>query len=257
MTIHQDDWDKHWGQYADSAAENPAQEYRRRLVFALLGIQGDGSGARILDIGSGQGDFAADLAKWLPQARIVGLELSQTGVEVARLKVPSARFSQCDLLHAAPLPDDLLAWATHAVCTEVLEHLDQPLTLLRNAQGYLAPGCRLVVTVPGGPMSAFDKHIGHRQHYSPEMLRDLLRGAGFQVERATGAGFPFFNVYRSVVILRGDKLAEDVASHADGRHSALARFVMRIFGMLFHFNISASPWGWQTVAVASKSPRTS
>lgn len=257
MTIHQDDWDKHWGQYADSVAENPAQEYRRQLVFALLGIQGDGSGARILDIGSGLGDFAVDLGKRHPQAGVAGLELSQTGVEVARRKVPTARFLQRDLLQPAAIPDDLQAWATHAVCAEVLEHLDQPLTLLRNAQGYLAPGCRLVVTVPGGPMSAFDKHIGHRQHYSPEMLRDLLRDAGFQVERATGAGFPFFNVYRSVIILRGDKLAEDVASHPDGRHSALARLGMRVFGMLFHFNVSASPWGWQTVAVASKPAQAS
>ena len=27
------------------------------------------------------------------------------------------------------------------------------------------PGCRVVITVPGGPRSAFDKHIGHRRHF--------------------------------------------------------------------------------------------
>jgi 2-polyprenyl-3-methyl-5-hydroxy-6-metoxy-1,4-benzoquinol methylase len=249
-TIQQDDWDKHWEQYADSAAENPAQEYRRRLVLSLLGIEGDGSGARILDIGAGQGDFAADLVKLLPGATVLGLELSQTGVEVARRKVPAARFFQCDLLQEAAVPDDLKNWATHAVCSEVLEHLDQPQTLLRNVKGYLAPGCRLIVTVPGGPMSAFDKHIGHRRHYTPEMMTQVLRDAGFQPQQATGAGFPFFNVYRSVVILRGDKLVEDVAS--DGRQSALALFVMRVFKVLFRLNVPASRWGWQTVAVASK-----
>ena len=254
MTIHNDDWDEHWGRYADSAEKNPAQEYRRRVALDLLGIQGDGSGARILDIGSGLGDFAVDLGKRHPQARIVGLELSQKGVEVARRKVPTARFCQRDLLQPAAIPDDLKFWATHAVCSEVLEHLDEPSTLLRNVQGYLAPGCRLVVTVPGGPMSAFDKHIGHRQHYSPEMLRDLLRRAGLQPLRATGAGFPFFNLYRAAIVLRGDKLAGDIASRPDGRHSTLARFAMLVFGVLFHLNVPASPWGWQTVVVASNKP---
>lgn len=255
MTLEKDDWDKHWKRYADSAAQNPAQEYRRRLVLAELDVPGGGAGARILDIRAGQGDFAAEVFKLLPSATIVGLELSQTGVEVARGKVPAARFFQCDLLQAAEVPDDLKNWATHAVCSEVLEHLDEPKTLLRNVQGYLAPGCRLVVTVPGGPMSAFDKHIGHRRHYSPAMMSELLRQAGFQPQQAIGAGFPFFNVYRSVVILRGDRLIEDVAS--DGRQSSLALFVMRVFKLLFRFNVSVSPWGWQTVAVASKSQRLS
>jgi 2-polyprenyl-3-methyl-5-hydroxy-6-metoxy-1,4-benzoquinol methylase len=36
------------------------------------------------------------------------------------------------------------------VCSEVLEHVDRPRELLANAAAYLAPGCRLVVTVPGG-----------------------------------------------------------------------------------------------------------
>ena len=57
-----------------------------------------------------------------------------------------------------------------------------------------------VVTVPGGPMSAFDRHIGHRRHFSPDDLRAVLLAAGFQVERTTGVGFPFFNLYRLVAI---------------------------------------------------------
>ena len=33
-----DDWDHHWSQYGESAEDNPAQSYRRRLVLALLGL---------------------------------------------------------------------------------------------------------------------------------------------------------------------------------------------------------------------------
>jgi len=92
--------------------------------------------------------------------------------------------------------------ATHAIASEVLEHLDDPVTLLRNGMAYMAPGCRVIVTVPGGPISAFHRHIGHRRHYTPVLLRDLLTAAGFEVEVSTGIGFPFFNLYIGALVWR-------------------------------------------------------
>jgi SAM-dependent methyltransferase len=250
MTDERDDWDKHWSEYADSAADNPAQRYRRGLVLKLLGIRGDGAGARILDIGSGVGDLAAAVTRRLPKANVAGLELSRRAVEIAARKVPGARFCQADLLRDAAVPGALRGWATHAVCSEVLEHLDEPSKLLENVRGYLAPDCRLVVTVPGGPMSAFDKFIGHRRHYSTGDLGRLLSSAGYRIERTAAAGFPFFNLYRAVVILRGKRLPRDVAAAPGRSYSLLARLTMRIFGIVFLANVSRSPWGWQTAAVA-------
>ena len=93
------------------------------------------------------------------------------------------------------------------MCSEVLEHLDDPATLLGNALPNLAPGCRLVVTVPGGPRSAFDRHIGHRRHYNRRDLRRLLEGVGLRVDGVIAAGFPFHTLYRLAVILRGERLA--------------------------------------------------
>jgi SAM-dependent methyltransferase len=235
-----DEWDRHWDDYATSAERNPAQRYRRKLALSLLG----GPPTRLLDIGSGQGDFAAEAAAAFPGAEIVGLELSATGVEVARRKVARAEFIQWDLLADRQPPPERRNWATHAVCSEVLEHLDEPERLLRNVKAWLAPGCRLVVTVPGGPISPFDRHIGHRRHYRPEELRALLETAGLPVETAHGAGFPFFNLYRCTVIARGRKLIGDVTR----KPSAAARLAMDTFDNLFGFNLHTV--GWQTVAVA-------
>jgi hypothetical protein len=92
----------------------------------------------------------------------------------------------------------------------------------------MADGCRLVITVPGGPMSAFDKHIGHRKHWRPQEIEDLMRKAGFTPERVTGAGFPFFNLYRCVVIMRGEKLIQDVSS-GSGASSLSARIAAAVF----------------------------
>jgi SAM-dependent methyltransferase len=240
-----DDWNQHWADFAVAAGLNPAQRYRHELIIRLLAR--NGSPRQVLDIGSGTGDLAAVVRAALPAAEILGLELSKEGVDLARRKVPDARFEERDLMAQEPPPTEQRAWATHAVCSEVLEHLDEPEQLLRNAINYLARGCVLIVTVPGGPMSAFDKHIGHRQHFRPKELRRVLERAGFEVERATGAGFPFFNLYRIVVILRGRRLVSDVSS-GDTRRPA--RIAMALFALLFRLNLDRSRWGWQTVAYA-------
>jgi trans-aconitate methyltransferase len=244
-----DDWEEHWSEFTAAAESNPAQRYRRKVLLRLLHVHGCGTGARILDIGSGQGDLAADLCSEFTRADVLGIELSATGVEVAKKKVPCARFLQRDLLGSSELPQEFLRWAQFATCSEVLEHLDEPRQLLSNATEYLAPGCVLIVTVPGGPRSAFDTHIGHRQHFTDASITRLLEDCGFQDVRAMRAGFPFFNLYRLVVILRGKKLVVDAAASSRGSMSIVARTVMRVFGILFKVNLSDSPWGWQMVAI--------
>src|SRR5206468_2504898 len=121
-----DDWDRHWRDYADTAEQNPAQNYRREIVLSLLDVAGAGEGSRIIDIGSGQGDMAAAIRTRFPRAEILGLELSEAGVEISRRKVPGPRFVQRNLLDETRVPADQLRWGTHAVCSEVIEHLDDP-----------------------------------------------------------------------------------------------------------------------------------
>jgi SAM-dependent methyltransferase len=248
VTAARDDWDAHWGQYAATAEDNPAQAYRRRRTLALL--REAGSPRRLLDVGSGQGDLLRSLDPEFPEAELVGLELSETGIAEGRRKVPRARFVRRNLLVDAPVPPDLERWATHAVCSEVLEHVDDPALLLRHAAAFMAPGCRLVVTVPGGPRSAYDRHIGHRPHFSRDRLRSVLASGGFDVDSVQAAGFPAFNLYKLVVIARGERLIAEVA---DDRPSRAAELAMRAFDGLFRVAaLPATPWGWQLVAVATR-----
>lgn len=249
-----DDWSRHWEEYSDSAARNPAQDYRRDLLLRLLNLPHSGKGVRLLDVGSGQGDLARDVSARYPAAEILGLELSASGVAISQHKVPGATFQQCNLLEENEVPSSQRAWATHAVCSEVVEHVDDPECLLRRAREYMAPGCTLIVTAPGGPMSAFDKHIGHRTHFTVKRMELLLRASGYEPRNATGAGFPFFNLYRCVVILRGQQLIEDVKTRHDQSSSRLANAVMSAFHFLFRLNAPSSPWGWQMVASASVPP---
>jgi SAM-dependent methyltransferase len=240
-----DDWDRHWDDYGETAAKNPAQAYRRWLILGLL--SGQEKPRRVLDIGSGTGDLAAEILAAFPSVELIGLDVSEAAVEYAARKVPAARFRQRDLLRAGNAEPELRGWANHAVCSEVLEHVEEPARLLANARPYLAPGCRLIVTVPGGPVSAFDRHIGHRRHFTPQTVRAAIEEAGFEVERTGRAGFPFFNVYRLIVLLRGQRLVDDFAH---GAGTAPARAMMKAFDLLFKLNLTSSPWGWQVFAAA-------
>jgi hypothetical protein len=93
-------------------------------------------------------------------------------------------------------------------------------------------------------MTPFDKHIGHRRHYSPHELRSMLMAAGFEIERVGGFGFPFYNLYRLGLLSRGAELVQMVS----GPPSLLIRAGYYIFDTLCRFNLDQ--WGWQTVGIA-------
>jgi len=240
----QDGWDQHWEQFAQSAEVGPTPRYRRQIVWSLFDFPPPGESVRFLEIGSGTGEFAKKFCESFPAASYLGLELSRTGISISRQRVPGARFLQRDLLQDAEQGDHVDYAATHGLCSEVLEHVDDPSILLRNAATYCSPGCRLIITVPGGPLNAFYRHIGHRRHYKPMEIASLLEQSGFEVEAAFGAGFPFFNVFQLLVTLRGPRFIGDVS----GRPSAAVRIGSRVFGALFRLN--SRRCGWQTIAVA-------
>lgn len=245
-----DDWDAHWQDYAVSNAQNPAQAYRRKVIFEQLGLDRARGPVRLIDLGSGSGELAAEVLRRRPDAEVLGLDLSESAVALARSKVPSAAFVQQDFSLPISLDARYQGWATHVVCSEVLEHLDAPAAVLRNVLPFLVPGCQVVITVPAGPMSAFDKHIGHRRHFEPDALAKIIAAGGLDVRSVYGAGFPFFNLYRLVVVARGKALVQDASG--DRTLPLTARAAMRVFSLLFRLNTSATRLGWQLVAVGVK-----
>jgi SAM-dependent methyltransferase len=252
LPVSRDDWNAHWDHYAESAALNPAQQMRHDIIARLLRDDPGHGPMRVLDLGSGQGDLVQKLAALWPEAEFVGAELGESGVAIARGKVPRATFLAADIFQPPAALREFAGWASDAICSEVLEHLDNPVSFLEQAREYLAPGARLIVTVPGGPMSAFDRHIGHRQHFNRRKIVSILEEAGYSVQRVCLAGFPFFNLYRLLVIARGERLARDVESRSGRESYRMARFVMKVFRILFRANLLDSPFGWQVVATARK-----
>jgi len=247
-----DDWSRHWDAYARAVSENPAQRMRHKLILSTISRM-PGKVEFLLDVGSGQGDFLQGAASSNAAGQLVGFELSGVGVAISQAKVPEATFIQADLLNPPETLREYEGKADVAVCSEVIEHVDNPVIFLQSLRNYLKPGGLLILTVPGGPMSAFDRHIGHRKHFSAKSTASTLQMARFSVENIQLAGFPFFNLYRLTVILRGKRLIDDVkAGPSDGRPSTLTTLGMRLFQFLFKWNSNDSPLGWQVIALARK-----
>src|SRR5450755_2456804 len=89
-----DDWDRHWDAHAASNALNPAQAYRRALIFEALGLGRAVAPVRLIEFGSGQGELSSEIAARYPEVELVGVDLSATGIAIARAKVPGAQFFQ-------------------------------------------------------------------------------------------------------------------------------------------------------------------
>jgi ubiquinone biosynthesis O-methyltransferase len=102
--------------------------------------------AKILDVGCGNGIITMNLARW--GFTVLGIDVSEKAIQEAMAKniFPNATF----LVKSA---DELTADGAQydgIVCSEVLEHLNNPSQLLRTLHQALKPSGVLIVTVPNG-----------------------------------------------------------------------------------------------------------
>ncbi|MGA9977914.1 MAG: methyltransferase domain-containing protein [Candidatus Sulfotelmatobacter sp.] len=130
--------------------ENP-WGYAKRFRFVRKSITTEYSGRpsgsiRVLDVGCGNGSFIA-----IPLARcgfdVTGIDFHRPSIERARglaSALPNSRFLQTTVTGlVAPLFDVI-------ILSEVLEHVSDPETLLRNSLTHLKPQGIMLVTLPNG-----------------------------------------------------------------------------------------------------------
>jgi 2-polyprenyl-3-methyl-5-hydroxy-6-metoxy-1,4-benzoquinol methylase len=143
---------------------------------------------RLLDFGCGSGGYLKRMAAlgW----RVTGLDVAEHAVGVARDELG------CDAL-AGSLPHPDLAPASFDVVTmwQSLEHVHDPLAILREVLRALVPGGTAVVAVPNFESVSsrlFGEHwVGldlprHLTHFTRDTLREMLRAAGFRVRSLRG-----------------------------------------------------------------------
>jgi glycosyltransferase involved in cell wall biosynthesis len=140
-------------------------------------------GPKLLEIGSGIGNFTGALLSTSPQAIVV------TDTSAAYLQRLSDRLDGSGVGTAVwdlndPPAQDLRDFADAAVCLNVLEHIPDDLTAMRNIRASLVPGGRLVALVPAKQwlFGTLDEQLGHCRRYEKIELQDKIVRAGFEIE---------------------------------------------------------------------------
>lgn len=179
-----DDWREDiWRAVPEDAV--PEQFARRR---ALL-LRNARSGDRVLDLGCGDGAFAAELVA--AGCAVTMADVAEEALRRARARAPGAEAVK--LAEGAPLPfaEDAFdaVWAG-----EVLEHVADVTGLLAEVRRVLRWGGVLVVTTPwhgrivAGTDAHFDPRADHLRFFSARTLRGVVADAGFADVRVHAAG---------------------------------------------------------------------
>lgn len=177
-----------------------ASHMHRVFMPHVLALSAAAPGMRVLDVGCGNG-FAA--GQFLARGcEVVGIDVSESGVALARATYPAGRFEvmQADssiLANLKSRPFDVV------ISTEVVEHLYAPRSYASGCFAAVRPGGRFVCSTPYhgyaknlalALMNKWDAHAsplwdgGHIKLWSRRTLSALLVEAGFVNLQFRGAG---------------------------------------------------------------------
>jgi SAM-dependent methyltransferase len=135
--------------------------------------------ARVLDAGCGSG---RNMIEFSSLGTVTGIELSETSVALARQREAGEIVSGSVL--EMPFPDDSFDLA---VSLDVIEHLEDDLSALRELRRTVAPGGALLVTVPAYQWlwSGHDEINHHHRRYTRRSLQRVAERAGWHQVRTT------------------------------------------------------------------------
>ena len=156
---------------------------RSEWILAALAKYLPFPGGKILDVGCGSGAVAAALAN--AGYEVTGVDTAEFLVRRAHLRVPGANLVCGDLQN---LPPSLYGPYGAIGFFDVLEHLDDPTMLLRDALRYARSGTLVIATVPAQERlySIVDHVSGHKRRYEVSELKALLESCGLRDAREHG-----------------------------------------------------------------------
>jgi SAM-dependent methyltransferase len=242
------DWEFIWQNMSDGMAQNPGRNYRFQKIIEMFP---DESNLKVLDFGCGTGNLLAMLQKYFPLNQYTGADSSATALERTLKKAPgvNAKLIQVsgDDAHLDLSSDSFDV----VVCSEVFEHIKNENKSVSLIYDLVKPGGTLLCSVPAGPMSHFDRFIGHHRHYSKAELRALLENSGFTNVHICRAGFPAVNILRIFTILYGKRLVTS-SQKSDFGAKGFSGLMVASLSILFRFTLRDSVFGWQLIANAKK-----
>jgi ubiquinone/menaquinone biosynthesis C-methylase UbiE len=123
--------------YRDAAWPIRFVESRRLVIIRRM--VGNAAGLSMLEVGCGAGYVLREF----PDAKLTGVDISRVALDAAESNLAGY---DVELLHANA--DGLTGSYDRIICSEVLEHVDDPDSMLATIARLLTPRGRAVITIP-------------------------------------------------------------------------------------------------------------
>lgn len=219
-------YNEKWDGWVDMKIYGPASRWLRSLISDQISVMDKGSVKSILDVGSGEGTITHFMAQKLPDATVLGIDFSESGIECSRTsyQLPNLFFEHDLDSKALEKKYDLVT------AFEVLEHVDD----WRDLLGRMANASQkyVLVSFPTGRMRPFEKNVGHLRNFKIGEVEEFLLEKGFRSISIFYTGFPFYNpLYRNLCQLT------DSANNTftQGKYGIAQKTIGWFFFVLFRF----------------------
>ena len=222
---------------------------RRQIISGFIDriCKGFTHRPRILDVGCGTGANLEMLANF---GDAEGVDVSTEALSFCKQRgLQSVRLGEAEKL---PYPDQSFDLVTGL---DVVEHLDDDLAGLREMRRVLKPGGRALLFVPAFMFlwGVQDDVSNHRRRYTMKQLKETVRKAGFEIDRATFANITFF-----LPTLFGRVVMRITGFRPESENNLTVGFLNKPLGMILgaesfwlrHFNL---PLGVSAICVARRS----
>jgi SAM-dependent methyltransferase len=178
-----------------------------------------------LEIGCGTGYVLAAVEKAFPDTRLSGSEVYSVGLSYA-----VQRGSRCSFLQMDARKIPFRAEFDVIGVFDVLEHIDDDETALREMHKALKPGGFALITVPQHKFlwSHLDDYSKHVRRYSRTGLREMADRCGFTVVRMTS----FVSVLLPLLALSRARVPADCSSFDPVRELRISGWKNRILESL-------------------------
>lgn len=175
----------------------PRHYFREQFLFQA--VRRYAPGRRVLDAACGAGTLVRRLSAHGYQA--IGLDLSRDFLtHISSQQTTHSPDLLQSSIHEIPCASGSL---DAVVAAEVLEHLQDDETPLREFWRVLRPGGICVISVPAEPeqWDWHDNWAGHVRRYRRRDLRKILMAQGYRVVQLHHFGFPFVRAFHRYVYL--------------------------------------------------------
>jgi 2-polyprenyl-3-methyl-5-hydroxy-6-metoxy-1,4-benzoquinol methylase len=237
------DYEAYWSTLTASHNDHPGNRFRYDLIAHEL-VSMELRPMRALDCGCGDGSLLSVVARHVPCGELHGMDIAQN-VPIHRSGLP-IRFRQQDL--GDSVPEDLSGRFDLVLCCEVIEHVADDDTVLRNLHRLVAPGGTVVLTTQSGTIYKTEQFLGHLRHYEITDLCARAERVGLKVQKAYLAGWPWLNLQK----IMAHKFQDSVQKNIVQTKTVSAKF-RALFAVLYRlYKLSSKKRGPQIVILATR-----